>query len=77
MNQKSLKSDSKFPKKLFFVWFIESPLKTMKNVFYFILKALFVFKRFKFLPWRFGYIEKMVRLIKAYKLVKNEYEKIK
>ena len=29
---------------------IESPLKMMKNAFYFILKALFVLKIFKFLP---------------------------
>ena len=30
----------------------------MKNVFYFILKALFVLKIFKFLSWLFGHIEK-------------------
>ena len=37
----------------------ESPLKLklMKNAFYFNLKALFVLKIFKFLPWRFGHIE--------------------
>ena len=29
---------------------IESPLKMMKNAFYFASKALFVLKRFKFLP---------------------------
>ena len=29
--------------------FIESPLKMMKNAFYFILKAIFVLKIFKFL----------------------------
>ena len=33
--------------------FIESPLKVMKNAFYFILKALFVLEIFKFLSWRF------------------------
>ena len=27
----------------------------MKNVFYFMLKALFVLEIFKFLSWRFGY----------------------
>ena len=37
---------------------VESCLKMMKNVFYFILKALFVLKRFKFLSYIFGHIEK-------------------
>ena len=38
------------PSKNFFViCFIESPLKMIKNAFYFILKALFVLKIFKFL----------------------------
>ena len=31
------------------IYFIESPLKMMKNAFYFILKTLFVLKIFKFL----------------------------
>ena len=31
------------------MYFIESPLKLMKNVFYFILKALLVLNKFKFL----------------------------
>ena len=30
----------------------------MKNAFYFILKALFVPKIFKFLSWLFGHVEK-------------------
>ena len=34
----------------------ESPLKMMKNVFYFISKALFVLKIFKFLSWLFGHV---------------------
>ena len=38
--------------------FIESPLQMMKNVFYFILKAYFVFKIFKFLSWLFRNVEK-------------------
>ena len=38
--------------------FIESPLKVMRNTFYFILKALFVLKIFKFLSWLFGHVEK-------------------
>ena len=32
----------------------ESPLKIMKNAFYFTSKALFVLKIFKFLSWLFG-----------------------
>ena len=35
-----------------------SPLKMMKNVFYFMLKVLFVLGTFKFLSWFFGYVEK-------------------
>ena len=36
----------------------ESPLKMMKNAFYFTLKALFVLKTFKFLFSIFGHVEK-------------------
>ena len=36
------------PSNTFFVCFNESPLKMMKNAFYFILKALFVLKLCKF-----------------------------
>ena len=36
----------------------ESPLKVMKNIFYFTSKALFVLKIFKFLPWFFGHLAK-------------------
>ena len=43
-----LKSDSHLPKKNYSC-FYDSPLKMMKNAFYFILKALFVLKIFKFL----------------------------
>ena len=35
--------------KIYVVCIIERPLKMMKNVFYFIVKALFVLKVFKFL----------------------------
>ena len=35
-------------KKILFYCFIESPLKKTKNAFYFVLKALFVLKIFKF-----------------------------
>ena len=29
----------------------------MKNASYFILKALFILKKFKFLSWHFGHVE--------------------
>ena len=45
-------------KKLCFICFNENPLKIMKNAFYFILKALFVLKIFKFLCWLFDNVEK-------------------
>ena len=34
----------------------ESPLKTMKNVFYYTSKALSVLKIFKFLTWIFSHV---------------------
>ena len=36
----------------------ESPLKMIKNTFYFISKALFVLKIFKVLSWIFGHVVK-------------------
>ena len=36
----------------------ESPLKIMKNVFYFMLKALFIISIFTFFSWLFGHVEK-------------------
>ena len=58
----ALKSDSHLQKKkwLCVIYFIESPLKMMKNAFYFILKALFVLKIFKFLPRLFGHVRRTV-----------------
>ena len=47
MSRMFLKSDSHLPKKLSYL-LLESPLKMMKNAFYFILKALFVPYIFKF-----------------------------
>ena len=41
-------------KKNYFIFFNESPLKMMKNAFYFTLKTLFVLKIFKVLPSTFG-----------------------
>ena len=46
-----LKSDSHLPKKIV-ICFIENPVKMIKNA-YFIFKALFVLKIFKFLSWLF------------------------
>ena len=37
-------------------WATESPLKMIKNAFYFTLKALFVLKIFKFLFLLFGHV---------------------
>ena len=45
----SLKSDPHLPSKIIFICFNESPLKMTKNAFYFIVKALFIHKVFKFL----------------------------
>ena len=57
-----LKSDSHLPKKVCMICFIKSPLKLMKNAFYFISKALFVLKIFKFLSWLFGHVGRTVWL---------------
>ena len=45
-------------KKICVICLIESPLKMMKNASYFILKALFVPKLFKFLSQPFGHAGK-------------------
>ena len=47
---------------------IESPLKMMKNVFYFIVKALFVLKIFNFFSRHFGHIGKKTDLIRKIRL---------
>ena len=39
---------------------IESPLKMIKSAFYFISKALFGLKIFKFLSWLFGHVAKQL-----------------
>ena len=44
--------------KICVICFIESLLKMMKNTFYFILKAIFVLKIFRFLSWLFDHVEK-------------------
>ena len=50
----------------------ESPLKMMKNAFYFTSKALFILKIFKFLSWLFGHVAK--RLDKKVKVVFKFYD---
>ena len=50
----SSKSDSHLPKNSF-ICLNKSILKMMKHAFYFILKALFILKIFRFLSWRFGH----------------------
>ena len=51
----SLKSGSLLLKK---ICLIKSPFKMIKNAFYFILKAPFIFKIFKFLSGLFGDVGK-------------------
>ena len=57
-----LKSDLHIPKKNCVTCFHEGPLKMMKNAFYFMIKALFVLKVFKFLSWYFGHVGKTALL---------------
>ena len=53
-----LRTDSHLSKKKEdFICLNESPLKAMKNAFYFIIKSLFVLKIFKFLSRLFGHVE--------------------
>ena len=52
----NLKSDSRLPKKLFCLLHWKCSLKIMKNVFYFTLKVLFLFKILRFFVstfWKF------------------------
>ena len=58
----NLESDSHLPKRFCVIFLIESPLEAMKNAFYFILKALFVLKIFKFLSGLFGHVGKTALL---------------
>ena len=56
-----LKSDSHVSKNCV-ICLIKSPLDMMKNAFYFILKARFVLKIFKFLSRLFSHVGKMAWL---------------
>ena len=49
IHERILKSGSHLPRKICIICFIESSLKLIKNAFYFIVKALFFLKIFKFL----------------------------
>ena len=57
-NKQNLKVGLSPSKKICFIFLIESPLKMIKNGFYFILKAVFVLKIFKFLSRPLGYVGK-------------------
>ena len=49
-----------FHKSVCVICFFESPLKLLKNAFYFTLKALFVLKIFTFLSWLSGHVFRKV-----------------
>ena len=51
-----LRSNSPLPQKFVLIASLKNPSKTDKKIFYFILKALFVLKIFKFLSWLFGHL---------------------
>ena len=55
-------------KTIFFICFNDGTSKMMKNVFYFILKALFILKIFKLLSCVFRQVEKVrkIRLISKF-----------
>ena len=53
----------------------ESPLKMMKNAFYFTLKAVVVLKIFKFLSWSFSLVEKRLDEKDKVNFKKKEREK--
>ena len=56
-------------KEVVFICFNESHLETIKNVFYFMSKALFVLEMFAFLTWNFDYVEKRNSLIRKLRLI--------
>ena len=65
-----LKSESHLSKKI--IYFNDSPSKMMNKTFYFILKALFILKMFKFLSWLCGFrksgLIRKIRLISKLQL---------
>ena len=52
------KVESSPSRKNCFICFNESPLKMIKNAFYFILKALFILKIFKLFVLTFAHVKK-------------------
>ena len=48
----------------------DSPLKMMKNAFYFILNSFPVLKIFKLFSWLFGHVEKTVSIEKKREISK-------
>ena len=83
IESRTLKSHSHLSKKKKnIICFNDSHSKMMKNVFYFMLKALFVLKIFKFLSWLFEHVEKTAwlerydqfRNLWCHNLVKNELQ---
>ena len=66
--QSKLEVEPSPSKKISVIYFIESPLKMMKNAFYFILKALFILK----ILWLFCLVEKN-GLIRKIRLVSNPW----
>ena len=58
----SLKSDSHLPKKICVICFIESPLKMVKNAFYFILKVFIM----TFWPFRKNSLIRNIKLISEF-----------
>ena len=59
-------------KNFFFICFNESPLKLMKNYFYFMLKALFVLKVIILESYRFGYVQKLRKLMLISKFMTSQ-----
>ena len=69
---KHLKLDCHLPKKNVIICFNDSLSKMMKNAIYLILKALFVFKIFKFLSSLFGHVK--IRLDQKDKIIFGIYD---
>ena len=72
-NVLSLKVGLSPSKKICVICLIDSPLKMMKNAFYFILKALFILKIFKFLSRLFGHVRNSWRHNLVYKQSQYTY----
>lgn len=60
IDQYIVKSGSHLPRKLFVLCFNEGPLKMIKYVFNFMLKALFALKLFIVVSYLFVYVKKRI-----------------